>query len=237
MGDQLCGWCADALCMDLNLRVGLDRLVSSRVGGPVVTLAGTGVGYVALAWCGQQLMGQSSGVAAFWPPNGLVVALLVLLPSRLRPWVVAAVLPGELVADFLQGTPVLAALGWGAANSGEAVLAAGILLRLARRRPGGDAGRDFYALAVAAIAAPSVGGLLGGAVSYLTYGAPMAMPGLPGGSAMRQESCWSSRSFLPSHVRSSGRRQCGGLAGSSSLVSWSVSPLSCSARPGRRLSF
>jgi diguanylate cyclase (GGDEF)-like protein len=111
-------------------------------------------------------------VAAFWPPNGLVVALLVMVPARLRPWVVAAVLPGELVADLLQGTPVLPALGWGTANSLEAVLAAGILIRLARRRPLGDAGRDFYALAVAAIAAPAVGGFLGGAVSYLTYGGP-----------------------------------------------------------------
>ena len=43
-------------------------------------------------------------------------------------------LPGELVADFVQGTPVLAALGWGAANSVEAVVAAGILLRSWRRR-------------------------------------------------------------------------------------------------------
>jgi diguanylate cyclase (GGDEF)-like protein len=110
-------------------------------------------------------------VASFWPATGLIVGLLVVVPSRLRPWILAALLPGELITDaLLQGYPVLTGFGWGATGTVEAVLAAWILLKLARGRPQGNRVRDFVALAVAAVAAPLVGGLGGGAVSVATFG-------------------------------------------------------------------
>ena len=157
-------------CMYISRLSSLRRLAAHRIGGAAVTLAATLAGYVALAWCGQQFLGAGSGIASFWPPNGLIVSLLVLLPARLRPWVAAAVLPGELVADSLQGQPVLAALGWGTTNLLEAVVAVAILMRVARRSPLFDTQRDFFALAVAAVSAPLAGGLLGAAVSYASYG-------------------------------------------------------------------
>jgi diguanylate cyclase (GGDEF)-like protein len=151
-------------------RVTLRRLAAHRVGGPLVAFVGALAGFVALGVCGYQLIGASGGVASFWPATGLIVGLLVVAPSRLRLWIVAALLPGEFIADTLQGYPALTALGWGTNNILEAVLAAFILLKVAQRRPLGNAVRDFVALAAAAVSAPLVGGIGGGAVSVGTFG-------------------------------------------------------------------
>lgn len=149
----------------------LRRLAAHRLGGPAAALVAALAGYVVLAGLGYQLVGSAGGIASFWPPNGWIVALVVLLPKRLRLWVIAAVLPGELIADAIQqGIPTLTALGWGAANSVEAALAAWLLLTVGRRRPLGNTARDFVALAIAAVSAPLAGGLLGAAVSEATYG-------------------------------------------------------------------
>ena len=126
---------------------------------------------MALGWCGEQLTSQSSSVAAFWPPTGWIVALLVVLPRRFRLWVVAAILPGDLISDSLQGgfAPQVA-LGWSVADILGAVLAAWVMLRIAGVRPRGGRARDFVALAAAAICAPAVSGLVGSAVSVAAFG-------------------------------------------------------------------
>src|SRR5580704_16006093 len=103
----------------------------ARPGGvPLVAFAGALAAYVGLAWCGDQLVTASSGLATFWPPNGLIIALLVLVAPNLRRWVVAAVLPGELIIDAIQGNPIGASLGWGTVNVLEVSLAAWMILRL-----------------------------------------------------------------------------------------------------------
>jgi integral membrane sensor domain MASE1 len=152
----------------------LRRLVAHPVGGPVVAFVGALAGYVALGWCGYQLIGASGVVSSFWPSNGLIVGLLVVVPSRFRPWVVLGVLPGEFIIDAIQGYPALTALGWGTTNMLEATLVAWILLKVAGRRPLGTTVRDFVALAVAAVSAPFVCGLGGGAVSVATFGGNFA---------------------------------------------------------------
>src|ERR1700688_4772050 len=91
-----------------------DRALARPGGGPLVAFAAALAGYVGLAWCGDQLVTASSGLATFLPPNGLIIALLVLIAPRLRLWVVAAVLPGELLIDAIQSNPIGASLGWGA---------------------------------------------------------------------------------------------------------------------------
>ncbi len=145
-------------------------IVAHPVRGRLGAFAAALVGYVALARLGYQLVSASGGMASFWPPNGWIVALLVLAPKRLRLWVIAAVLPGELLADSLQGYAIWTALGWGAANVVEVALATWILLTLARRRPQGDTWRDLFAVATAAFAAPLVGGLVGASISVASFG-------------------------------------------------------------------
>jgi diguanylate cyclase (GGDEF)-like protein len=149
----------------------LRSLAAHRLGGPAAAFVAALAGYVVLAKIGYQLVGSAGEMASFWPPSGWIVALVVLLPKRLRLWVIAAVLPGELIADAIQqGIPALTALGWGAATSVEAALAAWLLLTVGRRRPLGNTARDFVALAIAAVSAPLAGALLGAAVSEATYG-------------------------------------------------------------------
>jgi len=148
----------------------LSLVATHRIGGPFVAFIGALAGFVALGRCGYQLIGASGGVASFWPATGLIVALLVVVPPRLRPWVVAALLPGELITDSMQGYSAWTALGWGMNNILEATLGAWVMLKVARGRPLGNTVRDFIALAVAAVSAPLVGGLGGGAVSVATFG-------------------------------------------------------------------
>ncbi len=145
-------------------------LVAHRTGGPVTVFVVAVSGYLLSAQLGFQLVGASRGLASFWPPIGWAVALLVLVPKRLRGWALAAVLPGELIADTLHGIPALTALGWGSTDIVEAALTAWLLLRIAQRRPRGDTSRDFVALAAAAVAVPFVTGLLGAAVAVGSYG-------------------------------------------------------------------
>ena len=156
-------------------RVGsLRRAVAHPIGGPALTVAGLTVGFVAVALLGFETVDAGSGLVAFWPPNGLVVALFVLLPSRLRPWVLLGVLPGELIADSIHGYPFLATLGFSVTDLLESALAGVILLRVAGRRPRGDRQRDFIALLVAAGVAPLISGILGAGISHAEWGGPYA---------------------------------------------------------------
>src|SRR5579862_5453974 len=104
---------------------------------PLTTLLASAAGYLAFAELGYRLQDASSGLASFWPSAGLVVGLLVLLPSRLRGWCVAAVLLSEVTIDLLHGAPLTAGLGWGAIDTVEVVLTATVLVRVAGRRPVG----------------------------------------------------------------------------------------------------
>ena len=116
------------------------------------------------------IVSSSGGIAAFWPPNGLVIALFLLLRGRSRLVVAAAVVPAEVALDAHEGFPLLAALGWGATNLVESLLVAVIIARLVRGRPFGGRQTDFLALATAAFGVPLVSGLIGGLVGYAYYG-------------------------------------------------------------------
>ena len=148
----------------------LRRFGGTRLGGPLLVSGGVFVGFAALAWGSFQFVDAGSGLVAIRPPNGLVVGLFVLVPARLRPWVLLGLLPGELLADTIHGYPVWVALCFGVVDMVESGLAGVILLKIARRRPRGDRRRDFYALLVAALAAPFVSGFAGTAISLAHWG-------------------------------------------------------------------
>ena len=148
----------------------LTRLVAHRRGGPAAACVGTLVGVGALGWLSYRYVDAGSGLVSIAPANGLVVALLVLLPARLRPWVLLGVLPGALIADTIHGHPLQVALGFGVTHLVESALAAAILFKVAGRRPVGDRRRDFHALLVAAGSAPLLVGLAGAWISHIHSG-------------------------------------------------------------------
>ena len=157
--------------MKRDISATLRPLIEHRLGGPIAAFIGAFASYVALALCGYELVGASGGIASLWPATGLIIGLLVVVPSRLRPWILVAMVPGEFVTDVArQGYPVVTALGWGVTGSLEAALAAWIILKLARGRLLGHSTRDFVAVAVSAITAPVLGGLAGAAISVTAFG-------------------------------------------------------------------
>src|SRR5579862_187298 len=147
-------------------------LCRCRLASGAATLLLTAAGYLASAELGYRLVDASSGLAFFWPPAGLMVALLVVVGPRRRGWCAAAVLPSEMIVDGLHGAPLAAGMGWGAVNVLEISLAAAILVTVAGRRPRCDTQRDFYALVVASLTAPALCGLAGAAVLHATFGDP-----------------------------------------------------------------
>jgi diguanylate cyclase (GGDEF)-like protein len=155
--------------------IGLDslhRAGTHRVWGPLLAAVGSMAGFVAAALLGFEVVDAGSGLVAFWPPNGVVVALFVLLPSRLRPWILLGVLPGEMIADSIHGYPLLVGLGFSLTDLLESAIAGLVLLRIAKRPPRGDRQRDFFALLVAACVAPLISGLIGAAISHAEWNSP-----------------------------------------------------------------
>ncbi len=81
-----------------------------------------------LAW---GIFGAGSGLA-FFPPAGVTLAAMVLLPRRSWPVVVAAVVAAEITVDLRHSLSLATAMGWALANSVEPIVGASLLRRLQR---------------------------------------------------------------------------------------------------------
>jgi len=103
--------------------------------------AGCALATAAAYWIGTQvgLMLTPAGLAVslMWPPNAIVLAVLLLTPVRHWPWCVLAILPVHLLTQMSHGIPLITSLGWFATNVGEALLGAFVLRQL--RSP-----REFF---------------------------------------------------------------------------------------------
>jgi signal transduction histidine kinase len=71
----------------------------------------------------------SHPISAFWPPNALLLAVLLLSEMKQWPWLIVAIIPAHLAAQLPVGIPVLTAMGWFCGNVGEAVIGALLLRR------------------------------------------------------------------------------------------------------------
>ncbi len=104
---------------------------------------------------------------ALWPPNGVILAMLLTQPRQSWPWWIGLGALGELTGNTLwYHNPLVAALGYIAANA-AAVLAAALLLRAGLKAPI----RRFVSLrqvlaflAIGVLAAPVISATLGSAV-------------------------------------------------------------------------
>jgi PAS domain S-box-containing protein len=94
-------------------------------------VAALAVLYWAAAWIGLRYVTIGHSVSLVWPSAGLAFAGLVLL--GLRAWPGVAV--GALLANAMTPVPLAAAAGIALGNTGEALLAALILRRVAGSRP------------------------------------------------------------------------------------------------------
>jgi|tagenome__1003787_1003787.scaffolds.fasta_scaffold20977996_4 signal transduction histidine kinase len=88
------------------------------------------VGYYLAARLGLAFTMQPHPISTLWPPNALLLAVLLLAPTRDWWWLVAAVLPAHLFAELQSGVPTTMVLGWYATNCSEALIGAVIVRAL-----------------------------------------------------------------------------------------------------------
>jgi len=94
-------------------------------------------------------------VAVLWPPNALLLAALVLTPTRWWWALIAATFPPHMLAELQVGVPPAMALCWFGTNATEALLGAWIIRRFAAA-PGLDTVRSVLVFCYAAVLAPFV---------------------------------------------------------------------------------
>jgi two-component system sensor histidine kinase UhpB len=90
------------------------------------------LGYYAGSQIGFLLTPSGTPIAAFWPPNAILLAALLLTPQRIWWVLVLAVFPAHLFIQLNNGIPLISALAWFVGNAGEAVLGA-ICVRLFKK--------------------------------------------------------------------------------------------------------
>jgi PAS domain S-box-containing protein len=69
-----------------------------------------------------------------WPPNAILLAALLLTPTRIWPFVLLGALPAHLLVELASGIPLPMVLSWFVSNCSEAVIGAGGM-RLVDRSP------------------------------------------------------------------------------------------------------
>ncbi|NYI60088.1 sensor histidine kinase [Cellulomonas soli] len=113
-------------------------------------------------------------VAPWWPAAGVGVLAMLAVPRRWAAPAAAGVWAVTAAANLVGGRPLGLALAFGAANTAEVLVVAGLLTR-GGRRPRLQGVRDATALLLAAAAGSAVAGVLaGGAVAVLAGGAFVA---------------------------------------------------------------
>ena len=78
---------------------------------------------------GSALTATGSPISTLWPPNALLMAVLLLSPRRLWPIFLAVLFPVHVLYQRALGVPLDASLGWFVGNTGEALIGAALLRR------------------------------------------------------------------------------------------------------------
>ena len=95
--------------------------------GVLWTALWVGIGYYLAARLGLAFTLQPHPISTLWPPNALLMAALLLTPARTWWVLLAAALPGHLLAELQSGVPPAMVLGWFASNCSEALIGAGLV--------------------------------------------------------------------------------------------------------------
>jgi signal transduction histidine kinase len=103
--------------------------------------------------------------SAFWPPNAILFAALLLAPTQIWWAFLLAVLPAHLFAQMQAGVPAWTALGWFLSNTGEALVGVLCINRFGTGKRLFDSVRGVLAfLSFGVILAPLVTSFLDAAV-------------------------------------------------------------------------
>src|SRR4051812_8440379 len=87
------------------------------------------IGYYLGTKLGFVLTPHETPISTLWPPNAILLAILLLVSKR-DWWVpISAVLPIHLLIQLKLGIPVATSIGWFIGNTGEALLGAALICR------------------------------------------------------------------------------------------------------------
>ena len=109
----------------------------AAAGAAGLYLVGTKVGLL--------LTPHDQPVSLLWPPNALLLAMLLLSPQRSWKWYALAILPVHFGIQLLNDIPFSTSVGWYFTNVGESMLAAFCLRRVSPTR---ELFRSLYGLAL-----------------------------------------------------------------------------------------
>ncbi|HWC19861.1 MAG TPA: MASE1 domain-containing protein, partial [Terriglobales bacterium] len=108
-------------------------------------------------------------IGTLWPPNAILLAMLLLTPTRTWPFLFFGVLPAHLFAQLSKGVPISAAIGWFLGNTSEALVGAACIRFFISKRNPFDRLRGIVAfLTFGVFLAPFVTSFLDAAVVVLT---------------------------------------------------------------------
>lgn len=110
----------------------LDPLRYTKARATMICLLGAS-GYYIGSVAGFFLTPAAHPISTYWPPNAILLAVLLLVPVRLWWMVLASALGAHLLVQHQNGIPLSTALGWFAGNSSEALIGAGLLYRISKR--------------------------------------------------------------------------------------------------------
>ena len=120
-----------------------------------------GIAYYVGALVGLALKSPSHSASALWPPNSILLAALLLLPTR-QWWVVLlGAFPAHLLVQLPRGVPVVMSLAFFLSNSCEALLGAFLIRRSIDGSPRFDSLKSVGVFVLAA------------ADPYLLFGQPV----------------------------------------------------------------
>ena len=149
--------------IDLNI----SNLVSRRVLRYALAALLVGVAYYLGAKLGFALTSQRHPVSTLWPPNSILVAILVLSPRRLWWFFLLAALPAHLLVQINADIPTAMILCSFVSNCSEALIGASILRYLTKSEVRLDNTNHVWMFILAALLGPFLSSFLDAAFVIL----------------------------------------------------------------------
>lgn len=162
---------SDAVGHPLAAAAPLRDIDASRIATDALAFCSVLIAYVAGAYLAFELLAVSQLGAVFFAPAGIAVAAMLLSPTRRWPYILVAVVGGEIFVDVQIGShPLWAVAGFAAAHAVEALVGAWIVRRF-RSRVDLAWIRDLgWFLVGAALIGPCAGAVVGGSTVWLLEG-------------------------------------------------------------------
>jgi signal transduction histidine kinase len=143
-------------------------LAQPRVPRWLVAALAVAIGYYLAARLGLAFTLKPYPISTLWPPNALMVAVLLLARTRDWWWLLGATLPAHLFAELQSGVPTTMVAGWYVSNCSEALIGAGLVRWAVGERLRLHSLRDWAILLLCCVvAAPLISSFLDAALVRL----------------------------------------------------------------------